>query len=56
MASAFKAIRNGRLIDLPSRQSVAADILIEDDTIRGSASLEWMRPRTRNTWTRPTAR
>jgi 5-methylthioadenosine/S-adenosylhomocysteine deaminase len=34
MVSAFTIIRNGRLVDLPSRQSVAADILIEDDTIR----------------------
>ena len=47
MASVFKVIRNGRLIDLPSRKTVAADILIEATLSVRSAAREWMRPRTR---------
>ena len=33
MASAFRIIRNGRLVDLRHRKTAPADILIEGDTI-----------------------
>ena len=33
MASAFKIIRDGRLVDLSRRKTAPADILIDRDTI-----------------------